>query len=592
MARKPLFRFLSVPFLVVGVIIATVSPSVIASDDTFLVQRGITGKGEGNDIYVLSPNLIDANAQITITDTQGNNSLQLIGGLNITSSLIASDAVQLTLNNGAIITVLGAGSMTYTLGGDPLNGIAGSDKNYQSFVADALGASIPTTGTASGGSSLINSDGTTEVTPVTDTGDGADDDTSGSGGASTDNNTSGGQASKPVMRPSTSITLGRDLDVLVLSSNTTDQRPLQQHEIDTSFELVKEVLAYNQVINNYRLTYAQYDTSMSSEAMMSFFDNHNGGDSAYPESYALSLSEWVKDQQNIDLMNSADIIVLRTSFNSDNTSGAFWGAATGQAIIWPHLSKIAGLNNQKVFLNAPIDPDTSGYPYPHNAYLEEDLKINRFDRIFAHEFIHALGYGAHDNGVDFHQTEAFSEQVKSDLAYAETVGETLSYGDCFSIMGNAECSLMLSPSAKEFLGASLDFVAVYDNSQVTLSDNQLLKVFLSESLEANGFETVLNYVTLERPKTEKYGQTLNGDIELADAIHNLQRNMNGYLVRMVKVNITAEATPNVILVDGSPPLNDVTYTLQAGEAIDIGNHVRIEYLSKNNGVAEFRVTYL
>ncbi len=174
MARKSLFRCLSVPFLATGMITGVVSPSVIASDDTFFVQRGITGKAEGNDIYVLSSNLIDTNAQITISDTQGSNSLQLIGGLSITSSIVASDTVQLTLSNGAVVTVLGAGSMSYTLGGDPLSGIGGSDKNYQSFVSDALGTSVPTTGTASGGSSLINTNGTAEVTPATDTDGGED----------------------------------------------------------------------------------------------------------------------------------------------------------------------------------------------------------------------------------------------------------------------------------------------------------------------------------------------------------------------------------------------------------------------------------
>lgn len=151
-----------------------VSAPVMASDDTFAVQRGIVGKGEGNDTYVLSANLIDADAQITISDTQGGNSLQLIGGLSIASSIVAADTAQLTLSNGAVITVLGASNMTYTLGGDPLSGVAGNSKDYQGFASDALGVTLPSTGTASGGASDINSDGTATVTPATDTGDGSD----------------------------------------------------------------------------------------------------------------------------------------------------------------------------------------------------------------------------------------------------------------------------------------------------------------------------------------------------------------------------------------------------------------------------------
>ena len=140
------------------------------SDDTFIVQRGIVGKGEGNDIYVFSSNLIDANASITISDTQGNNSLQLIGGLSITDSIIASDTMQLTLNNGTTVTVLNAGSLEYIIGGDPVAGVTGSTKSFSDFATDILSASVPSTGTATGGMASINSDGTANTTPPDDEG--------------------------------------------------------------------------------------------------------------------------------------------------------------------------------------------------------------------------------------------------------------------------------------------------------------------------------------------------------------------------------------------------------------------------------------
>lgn len=142
------------------------------SNDTFIVQRGIVGKGEGDDVYVFSSNLVDSDAQITITDTQGSNSLQFIGGLTISSSVVASDTIQLTLSNGATVTVLGASNMSYTIGGDPVAGTAGVDKDFTNFVADVLSTTVPTSGTNTGGSADINSDGTATVTPPTDTGGG------------------------------------------------------------------------------------------------------------------------------------------------------------------------------------------------------------------------------------------------------------------------------------------------------------------------------------------------------------------------------------------------------------------------------------
>lgn len=141
------------------------SPNVFASDDTFIVQRGIVGKGEGNDIYVLSSSLIDNDASITISDTQGENSIQLIGGLSITETLIAQDTLQLTLSNNAKITILGAASIKYLTGGDPLTSTVASERNYSDFTSAILGGSIPSSGVNSGGSSVINSDGTADVTP-------------------------------------------------------------------------------------------------------------------------------------------------------------------------------------------------------------------------------------------------------------------------------------------------------------------------------------------------------------------------------------------------------------------------------------------
>ncbi|MCR9140233.1 MAG: hypothetical protein NXI27_29930 [Alphaproteobacteria bacterium] len=106
------------------------------TNDVFNVQRGITGRGSGDDTYIISPELVEENAEIIITDAFGANTIQLIGGVEVAASQTAANAVQLTLSNGAVITVLGASNYSFALGGDPLTGVApASVASFTDFAA-------------------------------------------------------------------------------------------------------------------------------------------------------------------------------------------------------------------------------------------------------------------------------------------------------------------------------------------------------------------------------------------------------------------------------------------------------------------------
>lgn len=142
------------------------------SNDVLNVQRGIVGSGAGNDVYILSASLVEANAQITISDVEGANTIQLIGGLEILSSVVANNTLQLTLSNGAVVTVLGASTMSYELGGNPLFGEPGVEKTYNDFAQDVLGVEVPAAGQSAveGSGAVVNNDGSI--------GDGGDTDTS------------------------------------------------------------------------------------------------------------------------------------------------------------------------------------------------------------------------------------------------------------------------------------------------------------------------------------------------------------------------------------------------------------------------------
>lgn len=138
------------------------------ADNTVNVERGQVGSGAGDDAYIIAPALVDADANIIISDVEGANSIHLIGSLSITSSRIASNTLELTLSNGATITVLEATNFTFVTGGNPLQGVDGITQSYQTLVTTVLGATFPTTGISAGGSSVINADGSAIVTPTTD----------------------------------------------------------------------------------------------------------------------------------------------------------------------------------------------------------------------------------------------------------------------------------------------------------------------------------------------------------------------------------------------------------------------------------------
>jgi len=113
-------------------------------------NNGDTYRGlAGDDTYIIS-NGIAANATITIVDTSGSNKIQLVDGLGIASSKFAADAVQLTLTNGAVVTINGASNFTYELGGNATTGTAGSSNTLSAFAASMGVASLPTSGSSDG----------------------------------------------------------------------------------------------------------------------------------------------------------------------------------------------------------------------------------------------------------------------------------------------------------------------------------------------------------------------------------------------------------------------------------------------------------
>ena len=107
--------------------------------------------GGGNDTYIISPYTLSGAVTAKIIDSEGANVIQLANGLTIASSSFFSNAVQLTLSNGAKVQVLGASGFSYQLGANAPAGETTTSLSYTQFAA-ALGASVPTGSTAVSGS--------------------------------------------------------------------------------------------------------------------------------------------------------------------------------------------------------------------------------------------------------------------------------------------------------------------------------------------------------------------------------------------------------------------------------------------------------
>ena len=133
-------------------------PPVGENDDFKLMQHaspGVLGAGAGDDTYILSPGMLNGNEEITITDVQDTNRLQLAEGLEIASSQVASDTLRLVLDNGSEITVLGASDFGYEAGANAVAGEMAANVDFSTFVSETLGVEVPASGIVEGGALTI-----------------------------------------------------------------------------------------------------------------------------------------------------------------------------------------------------------------------------------------------------------------------------------------------------------------------------------------------------------------------------------------------------------------------------------------------------
>ena len=93
------------------------------------IYRGLSG----DDIYIISKGL-RPNSDITIIDTSGKNTIQLVDDINFIQTKITKDALQITISNNTKITINGADRFQFELSGNITNAKEGSLYSFDEFT--------------------------------------------------------------------------------------------------------------------------------------------------------------------------------------------------------------------------------------------------------------------------------------------------------------------------------------------------------------------------------------------------------------------------------------------------------------------------
>ena len=108
--------------------------NIIVPSENNTTYRGL----EGDDTYIISKATIK-DSKINIVDTKGNNKIQIVEGITVSSSIFTPNAARLVLSNGTEITISGANKFTFEAAGNLTSASLGTDRTYLNF-ADAMGA--------------------------------------------------------------------------------------------------------------------------------------------------------------------------------------------------------------------------------------------------------------------------------------------------------------------------------------------------------------------------------------------------------------------------------------------------------------------
>ncbi|MDA9905012.1 peptidylprolyl isomerase [Hyphomicrobiales bacterium] len=105
------------------------------SDIITLTAGHSTYRGLGGDDTYFISHLLKENKKTSITDTDGNNTIQIPSNTYIDKAIFTKNAAQLTLENGREITINAANQFVYNLSGNVSSGETGVDLSYTDFAS-------------------------------------------------------------------------------------------------------------------------------------------------------------------------------------------------------------------------------------------------------------------------------------------------------------------------------------------------------------------------------------------------------------------------------------------------------------------------
>ena len=120
--------------------------NIIILDGQGKNYRGLSG----DDNYFVSQ-LLPKSTKVSITDTEGTNTIQIPTNTYIDKTLFTKNAARLTLQDGREITINSADKFSYNVGGNKTDGTAGMDLTFPEFalvfgISDILNSSGAQTG--------------------------------------------------------------------------------------------------------------------------------------------------------------------------------------------------------------------------------------------------------------------------------------------------------------------------------------------------------------------------------------------------------------------------------------------------------------
>ena len=120
--------------------------NIIILDGQGKNYRGLSG----DDTYFVSQ-LLPKSTKVSITDTEGTNTIQIPTNTYVDKTLFTKNAARLTLQDGREITINSADKFSYNVGGNVTDGTKGTDLTFTEFAAtfgvdDVLNSSGAQTG--------------------------------------------------------------------------------------------------------------------------------------------------------------------------------------------------------------------------------------------------------------------------------------------------------------------------------------------------------------------------------------------------------------------------------------------------------------